>query len=35
MADLGLTDPEVARYFKIPQNIITDFRRVWHIEGAP
>ena len=33
LADLGMSDPEIARYFKIPPNIITDLRRVWNIDG--
>lgn len=30
-ADLGLTDPEIARYFKIPTAVVTDFRQIWKI----
>jgi hypothetical protein len=33
LADLGLTDPEIARYFKIPKDIVTDLRHVWSIDG--
>lgn len=33
-ADLGLSDPEIARYFKMPTNIVTDLRRVWDIDGV-
>jgi hypothetical protein len=33
LADLGLSDPEIARYFKIPKDIVTVLRRVWSIEG--
>ena len=33
-ADLGLSDPEIARYFKIPTTIVTDLRRVWDIDGV-
>ena len=35
LADLGLTDPEIARYFKIPIGVITDLRQAWRIEGKP
>lgn len=33
LADLGLSDPEIARYFKIPGAIVTDLRQVWKIGG--
>ncbi|MFY9205842.1 MAG: hypothetical protein WAO67_08915 [Yoonia sp.] len=33
-ADLGLSDPEIARYFRIPIDIVTDLRRVWKIDGV-
>lgn len=33
LADLGLSDPEIARYFKIPAEIVTDLRRIWNIHG--
>ena len=33
LADLGLSDPEIARYFKIPKDIVTNLRQVWNIEG--
>lgn len=33
-ADLGLSDPEIARYFKIPTNVVTDLRQVWDIDGV-
>ena len=33
LADLGLSDPEIARYFKIPTRIVTDLRQVWKIDG--
>jgi len=32
-ADLGLSDPEIARYFKIPTDIVTDLRHIWKIDG--
>ncbi len=34
LADLGLSDPEIARYFKIPDSIVTGLRQVWRIDGA-
>ena len=33
LADLGLSDQEIARYFKIPRDIVTNLRQVWNIEG--
>ena len=33
-ADLGLSDPEIARYFRIPIDIVTDLRRIWKIDGV-
>ena len=33
LADLGLSDPEIARYFKIPISIVTALRLVWKIDG--
>ena len=33
LADLGLSDPEIARYFKVPENIVIDLRQVWKIDG--
>lgn len=33
LADLGLTDPEIARYFQIPTSIVTALRLVWNIDG--
>ena len=30
-ADLGLSDPEIARYFKIPTDVVTELRQVWRI----
>ena len=33
LADLGLTDPEIARYFKIPLSVVSDLRDVWKIDG--
>lgn len=33
LADLGLSDPEIARYLKMPKDVVTDFRGVWNIEG--
>jgi len=34
LADLGLSDPEIARYFKIPDSIVTGLRKVWQIDGV-
>ena len=31
LADLGLSDSEIACYFKVPNGIITDLRQVWKI----
>lgn len=33
LADLGLCDPEIGRYFKIPTHIVTNLRQVWNIDG--
>lgn len=33
LVDLGLTDLEIARYFRIPEAIVTDLRQVWKIAG--
>ena len=33
LADLGLSDPEIGHYFKIPIDIVTDLRHVWKIDG--
>ncbi len=33
LADLGLTDPEIARYFRIPRGAVTDLRQIWNIKG--
>ncbi len=33
LADIGLNDTEIARYFKIPKDVVTDLRRIWRIEG--
>lgn len=33
LADLGLSDPEIARYFKVPNRIVTGLRKVWRIDG--
>jgi len=33
LADLGLSDLEIGRYFKIPKDIVTDLRQVWKIDG--
>ncbi len=31
LADLGLSDPEIARYYRIPRAVVTDLRRIWRI----
>jgi hypothetical protein len=33
LADLGLTDPEIGRYLKVPTDIVTKLRQVWTIDG--
>lgn len=33
LVDLGLSDPEIARYFKIPKDVVTDLRGVWNIKA--
>ena len=33
LADIGLSDPEIARYFTIPVSIVTALRLVWKIDG--
>ena len=34
LADLGLSDGEIARYLKMPQHVVTDLRSVWGIDIA-
>ncbi|MGO4910138.1 hypothetical protein ACEN2J_17625 [Pseudorhodobacter sp. W20_MBD10_FR17] len=33
LAELGLSDPEIGRYFNIPRDIVTGLRQVWKIDG--
>jgi hypothetical protein len=33
LADLGMSDPEIGRYFKIPSDVVTDLRHAWRIPG--
>lgn len=32
--DLGLSDTEIARYFKIPSEVVEQLREVWEIDEA-
>ena len=32
--DLGLTDAEIGRYFRIPHTVVTQLREIWKIEGT-
>lgn len=32
-ADLGLTDDEIGRYFRMPCERVTELREIWHIDG--
>ena len=34
MADLGLSDAEISRYFRIPHNVVTQLREIWEIKGS-
>lgn len=33
-ADLGLSDAEIGRYFRIPHEIVTQLREIWKIDGC-
>ena len=33
-ADLGLSDSEIGRYFRIPYEVVTQLREVWGIDDA-
>lgn len=33
-ADLGLSDAEIGRYFRIPHDVITQLREIWKIDGT-
>lgn len=30
--DLGLSDAEIGRYFRIPQHVVTQMREIWKID---
>ena len=32
-ADLGLSDEEIGRYFRMPCKRVTELREIWHIDG--
>lgn len=34
LADLGLSDCEIGRYFRMPSALVTDLREIWKIDGA-
>ncbi|PXW68063.1 hypothetical protein C7964_104153 [Loktanella sp. PT4BL] len=34
LSDLGLTDAEIGRYFRIPDNVVTQLRELWKIKGT-
>ena len=33
-ADLGLSDAEIGRYFRIPRDVVSQFREIWKIDGC-
>lgn len=33
-ADLGLSDAEIGRYFRIPHEVVTQLREIWNIDGS-
>jgi hypothetical protein len=33
LADLGLSDDEIGRYFRMPCNLVTELRDIWKIDG--
>lgn len=33
LADLGLSDDEIARYFRMPCHFVTQLRDIWNIDG--
>ena len=33
-ADLGMTDAEICRYFRIPHDVVTQLREIWKIDGT-
>ena len=34
LADLGLSDVEIGRYFRIPHEVVTQLREIWSIDGT-
>ncbi|PUB12431.1 hypothetical protein [Yoonia sediminilitoris] len=34
LADLGLSDDEIARYFSMPCHLVTRLREFWKIDGS-
>ncbi|SDZ34136.1 hypothetical protein SAMN05444004_11112 [Jannaschia faecimaris] len=34
LADLGLSDAQIARYHGIPRTVVTEFRLLWRIDGS-
>ena len=33
-ADLGLSDAEIGRYFRVPHEVVTQLRAIWNIDGT-
>lgn len=33
LADIGLSDDEIGRYFQMPCELVTELRDIWKIEG--
>ena len=33
LADIGLSDDEIGRYFRMPCNLVTELRDIWKIDG--
>ena len=33
LADLGLSDDEIGRYFRMPCHFVTELRDIWNIDG--
>lgn len=34
LSDLGLSDVEIGRYFRIPHEVVTQLREIWNIDGT-
>lgn len=34
LADLGMSDVDIGRYFKMPDESVTQLRHLWKIDGA-